>query len=81
MDRNRWRINSVSGRTRDKGSVILKLKCYLKTPGCQSSTRSRLWGDMNTDAYPHGHTNTHASYAAQSMSNSQSKDIISSVKF
>lgn len=57
VDGNRWRINNVSGRTRDRGSVMLKLKCYLKTQGVSQALDRRYWQRW-TEILMHTHMDT-----------------------
>lgn len=55
MDRNKWRINNVNGRTREQGNVGVTLNCILKNASCQSNTRSTPLLEKNghTEAQKH----------------------------
>lgn len=53
MDRNKWRINNVNGRTREQGNVGVTLNCILKNASCQSSTQSTPLLNGHTEAQKH----------------------------
>lgn len=57
VDSNRWRINNISGRTRDQGSVIVKLKCNLYTQ-VVSQTLDQRYCERWTEIVMHTHMDT-----------------------
>lgn len=56
MDRNKWQINNVNGRTRGLGNVGVTLNCNLKNASCQSNTQSTPLLEMNGHAEAQKHT-------------------------
>lgn len=52
-DRDRWRINSVSGRTTEPEKSSPEIKMLFENTGCQSSSRSTLWREVYGDMHAH----------------------------